>query len=143
MIGLLIVPDSNFDLAEQKIMGASCSLSRPQVAAVHFVGERRRTADRRSFLACLQETTEAASGRPADEAEANVKSSGSSDGSLSHTAPSAGGDSAAEMARFGAAKERKHSREAGIALFNRQDHKPGTAGGMHITCTSLFCRLNT
>ena len=32
---------------------------------------------------------------------------------------SAGPDAAAEMARFGAAKERKHSRDAGIALFNR------------------------
>lgn len=28
-------------------------------------------------------------------------------------------DVAAEVARFGAAKERKHSLEAGIALFNR------------------------
>ena len=28
-------------------------------------------------------------------------------------------DSAGELARFGAAKERKHSLEAGIALFNR------------------------
>ncbi len=57
--------------------------------------------------------------RPAEEAESGVKSSGGSDSSLSHTASSAGADSAAEMARFGAAKERKHSMEAGIALFNR------------------------
>ena len=56
--------------------------------------------------------------RPAEEAE-GVKSSGGSDSSLSHTASSAGADSAAEVARFGAAKERKHSMEAGIALFNR------------------------
>lgn len=28
-------------------------------------------------------------------------------------------DSAGELARFGAAKERKHSLESGIALFNR------------------------
>ena len=57
--------------------------------------------------------------RPAEEAESGVKSSGGSDSSLSHTASSTGADSAAEMARFGAAKERKHSMEAGIALFNR------------------------
>ena len=66
----------------------------------------------------MQETAEAAA-RPAEEAEATVKSSGGSDSSLSHTAASAGVDSAAEVARFGAAKERKHSMEAGIALFNR------------------------
>ena len=48
-----------------------------------------------------------------------MKSSGGSDSSLSQTAAGVGADSAAEMARFGAAKERKHSMEAGIALFNR------------------------
>ena len=64
---------------------------------------------------CLQEAPEAAP-RPAGETEAAVKSSGGSDNSLSHTASTAG---AAEMAKFGAAKERKHSREAGIALFKR------------------------
>ena len=66
--------------------------------------------------------------RPADETEARIKSSGSSDSSLNHTASNAGGNSAAEMARFGAAKERKHSREAGIALFNRHDHESGAFG---------------
>lgn len=70
------------------------------------------------FCLCVQETAEAVS-HPAEEAEGGVKSSGGSDSSLSHTASSAGADSAAEMARFGATKERKHSMEAGIALFNR------------------------
>ena len=89
-------------------------------------GERGLTAPKQDIGApaalklCMhvQETAEAAS-RPAEEPEGGVRSGGGSDSSLSHTASSAGADSAAEMARFGAAKERKHSMEAGIALFNR------------------------
>ena len=100
------------------------------------------TADRRSFLACLQESAEAASVRPADEAEARFKSSGSSDSSLSHTASAAGGDSAAEMARFGAAKERKHSREAGIALFNRHVTSLAHLASVHDLSAELTLEQN-
>ena len=73
----------------------------------------------------VQEGAEAAS-RPAEDTEAAAGSSWGSEGSLSHMQSSAGPDAAAEMARFGAAKERKHSRDAGIALFNRCAHSLGS-----------------
>ena len=61
------------------------------------------------------------SGRASGAADGGAPESPSAASSLSLAAGAPGANGAAdpEVARFGAAKERKHSLESGLALFNR------------------------